>query len=77
MIFYALFFCVQSSISVSCDHATYDALSLDGGRHYIYAYSQLSECLDRAHELSKTTEDRGRFFVASNKWYECRLAQAE
>jgi len=70
---YVLLLCIQSALT--CSPATYNARGVDGLHHVPYVYGSQPECLDKAREISKVADpdDKGRFFVASDRWYECHF----
>jgi hypothetical protein len=69
---YVLFLCIQSALT--CSPATYKVTTVEGLKHAPYVYPTQPKCLAKAREISNVApDDKGRFFVAYDRWYECRL----
>jgi len=69
---YVLLLCIHSALT--CSPATENVKTVEGLKHAPYVYGRQSDCLNKAHEISKASpDDNGRFFVASNRWYECHF----
>ena len=69
---HVLLLCIQSALT--CSPATYEAKDVDRIHHVPYLFGKQASCLDKAREISNVTpDDKGKFFVAHDRWYECHL----
>jgi hypothetical protein len=69
---YVVLLCIQSALT--CSPATYNATGVGGIHHVPYVFGTETKCLGKAREISNVApDDKGRFFVAYNRWYECHF----
>jgi len=69
---YVVFLCIESALT--CSPATENVTTVEGLKHAPYVLATQKDCLAKAREISKVApDDKNRFFVEYNRWYECRF----